>query len=391
MDDVFDIRIEKLVYGGDGLGRRDGQAVFVARAAPGDLVRVRVTNRRKGFLKAEIVDVVEPGPGRREAPCPVYGACGGCQLQHVDYATQTAAKAAMVLETLNRLAGLSLAGPVPIVSEPEHEFGYRIRATAHLARGRDRMFFGFYAEHTNRIVDVESCMLLVPELDAAWQQAHAQAALLHRVTTLELAAGDGAVSADPPIAAVPGAELTVDVDGLSYTYPPGAFFQVNRPLIGRLVRAAVADLGGTLAVDLFAGVGLFSLPLARAFERVIGVEASDRAAAAARANADRNGVHNVTFDGLPVDEWLADSSSLRGGIDAVLLDPPRAGLGPEASARLAELAPRDIVYVSCDPSTLARDLRELVSRGYGIASVEAFDLFPQTYHVETIARLRRDG
>ncbi len=388
MDEVFDIRIEKLVYGGDGLGRLDGQAVFVPMSAPGDLARVRTVERKKGYLRAELVEVLEPGAVRRTPPCPHYGTCGGCQLQHVDYAAQRSAKAAMVRETLNRLARIELADDPRVVADDAHEFGYRIRASAHIAQTRNGTFFGFHAAKSNHVVDVPSCMLLVPELDAAWRRARESAASLHRLDTLGLDAGDNAVSADPPIAAVPSSELEITVAGLTFSYPGGAFFQVNRPLLDRLVADVTSGATGDVALDLYSGVGLFSLPLARSFQQVIGVESNAQAVASARANAARNGCANVEFIESPVEEWLARSAQPV-SIDFAIVDPPRAGVGADAARRLAELAPTHIVYVSCDPSTLARDLKILLGAGYTLESVVVFDLFPQTYHIETVARLVR--
>ena len=388
MTETLEVRIEKLVYGGDGLGRVEGRAVFVSGTAPGDLVRARVVEQKKGFARAELVEIVEPGPSRREAPCPVYGRCGGCQLQHVDYATQVEAKTAFVRETLERIGRLTLPGEVRMHADPSHEFGYRVRATAHLAATREGVIFGFFGARSHRIVDVESCPLLVPDLDAAWRRARAERGGLHRVKTLDLAAGDSQVATDPPIAAVGGAELETEIEGVRYRFSPSVFFQTNRHLLGALVRGATeGEETGGLALDLFAGVGLFAIPLARRFERVVAVEGDSRAAAFTRANARANDASAVDVVVEPVEHWLEREPVEPGSIDHALLDPPRAGLGLDATRALARLAPRRVVYVSCDPSTLARDLRVLVDAGYTLESVDAYDLFPQTYHVETIAKL----
>ncbi len=389
MSEIIEMRIEKLVYGGDGLGRVEGRAVFVPGTSPGDLVRARVVERKKSFLRAEVLDVLEPGPARRTPPCPLAGECGGCQFQHVDYGAQIAAKGEFVRDALARIGRIDFAGDIPVHADAEHELSYRVRATAHVVKTRDRVLFGFFAPRSHRVVDVESCPLLVPELDAAWHRARSSREKLHRVETLDLAVGDAGAAADPPVAAVGGSDLETEVAGVRYRFAPGTFFQANRPLLGSLVRVATDgdEEGGALALDLFAGVGLFAIPLARRFGRVVAVESDGRAAAFARANADANGVANMRVVAEPVESWLAGRPVAEGEVDLALLDPPRTGLGLEGARLLAGLAPRRIVYVSCDPSTLARDLRVLVDAGYGLRSVDAFDLFPQTFHVETVARL----
>jgi 23S rRNA (uracil1939-C5)-methyltransferase len=388
MNETIEIQIEKIVYGGDGLARLDGQAVFVPFTVPGDLLRARVTQRRKGYLRAEVVEIVEPGPTRRPAPCPYFGTCGGCQLQHLTYAAQLEAKAAFVREALARIGHLAWDGEIRVVGDQDHEFGYRTRATAHVAEPAGRRIFGFYELHSHRIVDVETCPLLTPELNAAWQSVREAEGSFSRLRDLELVAGDDATSASPPVAPVGGRDLTVSVGGESYGFAPGVFFQVNRFALEALVAAAVADVSsGALAVDLYAGVGLFTVPLARRFERVVAVEGDGQAAAYARENCARNGVEGVEVVSETVEDWLVQGTTDRP--DFVLLDPPRGGIGPKAAEALAELKSDRITYVSCDPATLARDLRVLVDRGYAITSVDALDLFPQTFHVETIVRLAR--
>lgn len=370
MQDTIEVHIEKLVYGGDGFGRVDGQAVFVPGTAPGDIVRARVVERKKGFIRAEPVELLEAGPGRREPPCPLFGACGGCQLQHVDYATQVAAKGEFVRETLTRIGRLEMPGPVLVHAAPDHELGYRTRATAHVARARQGRLFGFYESRSHRIVDVPSCPLFVPELDAEWQRAREPGGMPRGVTEVEIAAGD---------------ETTVG--GVRYRFGAGTFFQVNRFMLDALVEGAIGrEPGGRLALDLYAGVGLFAIPLARRFERVVAVEGNQRAADYARRNARENGAPNVEVVVEPVERWLAGAAE---GADLAVLDPPRTGLGRDGAAALARLAPSRIVYVSCDPATLARDARVIVDAGYTIESVEAYDLFPQTYHVEAIAKLQK--
>jgi len=263
-----------------------------------------------------------------------------------------------------------------------------MRASAHLARTRDGVVLGFYAAKSHHVVDIPSCPLLVPELDEAWRSAYASRADLHRLETLELAAGDTATASAPPIASIGGGDLEVAVEGIRYRFVPSSFFQSNRTMLAPLVRAVREAAGdGASAVDLFAGVGLFTIPLARRYARVVAVESDSQAAALARANAAANDAPNVEVEAVAVASWL--ERTVEGAFDLVLLDPPRTGLGLDAARELVRIAPPRIVYVSCDPSTLARDAKVLVDGGYRLEHVEAFDLFPQTFHVESVATFSR--
>jgi tRNA/tmRNA/rRNA uracil-C5-methylase (TrmA/RlmC/RlmD family) len=386
MSTSIEVRIESLAYGGDGIGRIDGRAIFVPRTAPGDLVRVRITEDRKSYLRGEVVDLVEAGPNRRDAPCRYFGTCGGCQLQHVVYPAQVEAKAGFVRDALTRIGRIDLPHPVPIHNDPSSEFGYRLRATAHAVRTRRGTIFGFYASRSHRVVDIDACPLLVAPLDDAWRTARRSVTASGIV---DLAAGDERVSVSPASEAGSGSTLEIDVGGFRYLFAADVFFQANRFMLETLVSRAVDGLGGDLAVDLFAGVGLFTLPLARGFERVVAVESDPHAIRFARDNAQRNGVANLDLRVSSVESWLEASDHAPGAIGTLLLDPPRGGVGQEGAAKIARLAPETIVYVSCDPATLARDLRVLLDNGYALREVEALDLFPQTVHVETIARLDR--
>lgn len=391
MPDTIEIRIEKVVYGGHGLGRVEGQAVFVPFTAPGDLVRARVTERAKGFLRAEVVERLESGPGRRDAACEYFGACGGCQLQHMTYETQLAVKADFVRDAIERIGRMPVPNEIVVRGTPEHEFGYRVRATAHVVQMEVGTRFGFFAEKSHRVVDVVRCPLFVPELDSAWIAARAAAESVAHARTVELAAGDGDAAAQPPVPGVGRGPVASTVGGVKYSYGPGEFFQINRPLVEALVTAAtggMSDAGG-VALELYSGVGLFTIPLSRRFAKVVAVESSREAVGFALANARANGAANIEVVGAPVERWLRSPGLAPGVVSLALLDPPRSGLGAKSARDLVRLAPRSIVYVSCDPSTLARDLRVIVDGGYRLDAIEAIDLFPQTFHVETIATLSR--
>lgn len=378
------LRIEKLVAGGDGLGRIDGVPLFVARSAPGDLVRVRLVERHADYGRAEIEEILEPGPGRRPDPVPELSRAGICDLQHLEDEWQTRLKAGAVRETLEKLGGFRLpAEPEVVKGEPWH---YRLRTQLHTevdpVTGGVRV--GYHARGTNEVLPVSRCPILVPELEALLQDLPG---LLgdKPPKRLDLAAGDpgGGVSVAPLIPGLPSGEVTVTVGDLTYGYDARTFFQGHRGLLPRLVEAVVGPWEGEAAYDLYAGVGLFTLPLARRYGRVVAVEADTNATRYVRNNARRNRISNVDVVAKAVESWLPD---LPEGVDRVVVDPPRAGLVHKVRQALLKSRPKRLTYVSCHPAALARDLRILI-RDYEIEKVTLFDLFPQTGHMETVVQM----
>ncbi|HYP28785.1 MAG TPA: class I SAM-dependent RNA methyltransferase [Blastocatellia bacterium] len=392
--DVVELEAERLSYGGDAVAHYEGLAVFIPLAAPGERLRIRITERKKSFARGVIEEIIEPSPERREAPCAYFGRCGGCQLQHLSYPAQLAAKSAFVSDALKRIGKIDWTREVEVRSS--EEFGYRTRAQVKSERVANPsegsgVRIGFHRAGSHSVIDVESCPILTPELNSALSSIRAGASA-SVPGEIELAAGDGEVGSAPLIPQGPAETVARKIGGETYTFGPSTFFQGNRFLLEELVDEAVGEESGRLAVDLYAGVGLFTIRLARAFERVIGVESDPQASSFARANLSENGVANVEFHNDRAEGWLRGFvTKIVGGEetpDLVVLDPPRAGAA-EAIEHLIDARPARISYVSCDPATLARDLRKLLDSGYEMKSVKAFDLFPQTYHVETVARLRR--
>lgn len=384
----LELRIEGLAAGGDGVGRApDGRAVFVPRTAPGDRVRVRVTRARPRFAHAETVALLEPG-ARVEPRCAAFGRCGGCAWQHVPYATQCEAKARIVEEALRRIAHLEPPGPVTVVPSPA-PYGYRSRARVLCGRGG----VGYRRRRSHEGVATAECPILAPPVERRLRELAADPPA--RPGEWDLAEGTyGGRSHRRGSSASPLA-LAVGDDVLRIS--AGVFFQANAGLHGALVRG-VADAAGTgeRALELHAGAGFFTLTLARAFARVVAVESSPAAVAdlhhnleRARASsaAPRPGAVRVLAERAEV---ALERAELREPPpDVVVLDPPRTGLEPRAVDRLADLGAERIVYLSCDPATLARDLARLARRGYAPDALRAFDLFPQTPHVEVLAALGR--
>lgn len=379
----LEVRIEKLVAGGEGLARFEAVPVFVPRSAPGDLLRVRIVERRPDYGRAEIIEILEPGRGRRPDPVPELSGTGVCDLQHLDDRVQPILKAEAVRETLQRLGRLTVPAGSPLFTgEP---WGYRLRTQLHTesdpAAGGVRV--GYYARGTNDVIPVARCPLLVPELEellAALPQ-HLGASAPQR---LDLAAGDDrAVTVSPLVPGLPHGEVSTQVGEITYAYDARCFFQSHRGLLPRLVETTVGSWEGELAVDLYAGVGLFSLPLAGRYRQVIAIEADQIGARYARLNAKRNHLGGVEVVNQSVETWLP---RLPADVDRLILDPPRSGLTPRARDVLMARRPARMTYVSCHPAALARDLSYL-QEGYDIESVAFIDLFPQTGHMEVVVQM----
>jgi 23S rRNA (uracil1939-C5)-methyltransferase len=379
--DELDLDIEKIVAGGDGFGRFGGLPVFVARSAPGDRVRVRIVERRPQYARAEILEVLEAGPGRREPPCPHFSDCGGCDLQHLGDELQTELKVEAARETLLRLGGLSLPEEQSVFHS--QAWGYRLRSQVHL-ESEPRVRVGYFARGSNRLVEISQCRILAPELERFVLALHGN--LGDRVPArIDVAVGDeGKVTCAPPVSDLPRGPVEIAVGDHRYQYDARTFFQGHRGLLKTLVDVVLGHASGEEAWDLYAGVGLFTIPLAARYERVQAVESDRVAVRYLMKNARRAG--NVHVEAVTESAESA-VRRLPPGIDRVVVDPPRAGLGFRVRAELFDRHPREITYVSCHPAVLARDLKHLCRR-YSIQRVDFLDLFPQTGHIEVVAQLR---
>jgi 23S rRNA (uracil1939-C5)-methyltransferase len=415
--DIYDLTIEKIVYGGDGLGRINGQAVFVPFAAPGDQLRVRITALERNLARGEITEIIAPSTLRRAAPCQYFGVCGGCQLQHLDYPAQLATKAEFIRESLRRMGGIDWQEKIEVLAADE--LGYRSRAEIKVGHGDAEtrihgaqesatlrrlvpasprpLLIGFFKANTHDICEVTECPILLPAANAALQELHKPPNLLpSRATRVYLTVGDDQTLATPATGenardAEIDAQGTVQqtIAGIKYSFGVRTFFQSNRLLVEQLVLTAVANTNGKVAFDLYAGAGLFSLQLAKSFAQVYAVEGSKISSQHGLKNAQANRIHNVIYEAMSVEAWLKFQAPKLPRPDFLLLDPPRAGAGEAVIQRLLALQSPRIHYVSCDPTTLARDLKLLTKAKYKIDSITALDMFPQTYHVETVVKLTR--
>ncbi len=378
-----------MVYGGDGLAFHEGRAVFVPFAAPGDRLLVQITADGKDYLRGAIVEILEPSNCRRAAPCAYFGTCGGCQLQHLNYSTQLQAKVEIVRESLRRISKIEWPGAIETISGPE--WGYRIRAQLQVVSAGERPRVGYFQAGSHTLCDIDECPILCEELNECLGEIRSQPyEQLKNLTQIWLVAGsDRSCAADPPLTGGGASHARLQIGQWQYEVSPRSFFQANRFLMGQLIARVLGEHRGRSSLDLFSGVGFFAIPMAARFETVWGIEEDRRTITLARQNATFNGSKNCRFTLAKVEDWVLRATRRQSHFDLVVIDPPRMGLSRRVTRGLGMLAPPRLVYVSCNPTTFARDLGRLQLESYRLESLTAIDLFPQTYHVEIIAQLNR--
>jgi 23S rRNA (uracil1939-C5)-methyltransferase len=423
------VTLEKPVYGGSCLAHAGGKAVFVPLTLPGEEARVHFTETKSGYATAEVDEILSASPDRVAPVCPYFGACGGCNYQHASYAAQLAFKQAILRETLER-GGVSV--PAQISALSGDPWGYRNRIRLAFDDAGNPSYRG---RRSHAMIPVRECPIAAPLLiqaaltfaECAGAVAHAlkpteialftnadESSLLLTITTADAAKvpfEQLAQALKKSLPVLKGIELVMETEegrqprvlaqwgaaslvyraaGFGYRVDHGAFFQVNRWLVDALVAAVLADHKGALAWDLYAGVGLFARQLTARFDRVVAVESAPASTQALAANLKGTRgapVRSATLDFLRRPQ--AKGNTTQAVPDLIVVDPPRTGLGSETTKLLAKIAAPALVYVSCDPATLARDLAALIASGYAIHSITVADLFPQTFHLETVVHLRR--
>lgn len=418
----FEFSPVKLVYGGDALGFDAGRTILTPLVLPGERAEVEEVRRQKGVVHARPLRILQPSTGRIQPHCPYFGRCGGCQYQHMPHVAQLKAKSEILRETLRRLGQVKWDGPISVHAGPE--WNYRNQAQLKIGRQADgTLALGFFAAESNTLVPIDACPILSPRLNAllavlrvppwidalaqgreldlladdrdekvmltlggSWDQQSAEAlaqkclAELGGVATLAFAQNEKVQVFGEP-------RFTYRVGEFAYRVSPTAFFQSARFMLPELVKAVTTEQSGAWAMDLYAGVGLFTLPLAQQFDQVIAVEAHPQAAADLAANAQAAAGKKIRTIPGAASDFLRRCAQREP--DLVVMDPPRAGVGVATLKLLLALQPRRVLYVSCSPPTLARDLGFLLNHGYNLEGVELFDCFPQTYHIESLVRLSR--
>ena len=412
LTEIQRVRIEKLVYGGDGLGRLpDSRAVFVPFTLPGEVVELQIVQEGKKFARGKLISVLESSPARIQPRCRHFGTCGGCHYQHIAYDAQLQVKFSILEDQLRRLGGFLTPSISGITASPD-PWNYRNQMQFHPAPEGG---LGFMDIESKSVVPIQECHLPTEGLNALWPQIDLGAETgLSRITLREdsfgelmlvLEGGDELgpeLSLDLPVSVcylkpdgscltLAGQDqLTYQVLGRQLSLSPESFFQVNLGVAEKLVEYVLARLPQAPALntlELYAGAGLFSLFLAERSHELIAIESSPSACYDFANNLDA--YDNVRLYEGPVEEVLPALIDDLPSLDLVLLDPPRAGLHPKARESLEKLASEHIIYISCEPSTLARDLKHLCEAGYQLTDVHLFDMFPQTYHLETVAILQR--
>lgn len=384
---VIEVTIERILPGGLGLAHAGGKTLLVSLAAPGDRVLAKIEREQGRVAFASIQEIIAPSPVRIAPPCPYFGRCGGCDFQQLSYDAQLNAKVEIIRDCLHRIARIDFSDEIPMTPSPDI-WNYRSRAQWQHDPQRRRL--GYFERASHNVCDVAECPVLAPELATAFKNLREQmkeGLLPDGLTEFQVVAGDEGAALAPGLPDQPMREVIRVISGHRYRFSAEGFFQINHSLLEALIAAATKGAAGQLAIDLYCGAGLFTLPLAQQFERVIGVEANASAIDFAQRNAADANLDNVTLEVSTVAEWLEGNSREFAPVDFVLLDPPRAGAEAGAINGVLALSPRHISYVSCDPATLARDLKELLAGGYELNSVDAFDMFPQTHHVETVVHL----
>ncbi len=384
--EILEVAVEKIVPNGFGLAFAENLTVFVALAVAGERLRVKIYQLKGKTAFAEIVEIIEPSNHRVAPECVYFGRCGGCNFQQIDYETSLETKVGIIRDCLSRIGKIDWTAEIPIIPSPK-SYNYRARAAWHIDTRRRKI--GYFQRNSHQVIDVETCPILTPELQTTLDDLRREIeweSFWSEIVEIEAANSGQDVSIYSNEIVAPSDEISFLAKGNRYFYNANSFFQGNPFLIESLIETAVKDAKGKTALDLYCGVGLFTLPLAENFTKVIGVEGNERAVDFARKNIEQARIEHAQIFRENVGDWLAENAKDLQEIDFVLLDPPRSGTEKETIENLLKIKPKEISYVSCEPATLARDLR-ILSESYSIESITALDLFPQTHHVETIVRL----
>jgi len=412
------VTFEKFVFGGDCLGRLpDGRAVFVPFALPGEVAEIEITESKERFARGRVVNLLKSSPDRLEAPCPYFSMCGGCHYQHIDYTQQLNLKRELVKDQLARIGKLSNVPDIQITASPL-PFGYRNQVQFHPTNLNNEEIIpslGFKRANSDEVLPIKKCLLVPDEINQLLAQIELEPySDLSRITmridsdgelmlifsgesdeppdlSIELPVSSAYLSPDGQSYSLSGNDaLIYTVLGKEFLISPESFFQVNLPVAEAMlchVLALIEKQHGMNILELYSGAGLFTRFLAPHAIQLTAIESSPSACFDFVSNLDE--FDNISLYEGAVEDILPGIVAEIKPVDLVVLDPPRAGLNVKARQALIDLKPQEIIYISCDPSTLARDLKHLIEAGYELENIHAFDMFPQTAHVETMTVLRR--
>lgn len=429
MSDLIEVEIEKLVYGGSGLARLEtGQAVFVPGVLPGERAVVRITRKRKGFLEAEFVEILKPSKDRVGLPCGGEKQLTGATWPHIAYPAQLSYKQEILLDSLKRLGGLVPRRPLPMIPSPQTEH-YRLRTQFNVRASGGRQRIGFFRQGTYELIEVEDAFLLHPLINNVLGNIRAMSERLPPLKEIHinvspsneahlLLFGGAAAYPDmreffaalkravPEVVGITGFAdrrkefalgrnyLELEIEGVTLRATEGNFYQINWAQNRNMVRTVLefAELTGHETVlDLYCGIGNFSLPLSKRSKAVIGIESGYSAMEDAKLNAERNNVTNAEFIADDVQKGLKTLMKRKMRAELIVLDPPRAGAELKVLERILAFVPQKIIYISCNPATLGRDLKFFHLFGFRLDRLQPVDMFPYTYHIECVAEMKREG
>ena len=379
--DRFTLEIESVAFGGHGVGRVDGFVIFVPFTAPEDVVEVEIVERKKKFARGRLLKIIEPSPQRTEPLCLYYGRCGGCSYQHIDYEYQMKIKQRQVQEAFSRIGGMIQPQVSEVIPSPRI-YGYRGKAQLHAVKKTGGFQLGFMDVSGGRIVDIEHCDIMDETINEQIQQIRIKGDVSFDNDDLVFWSGPKDNSDEAIVRVVKDREFLI---------PRTGFFQANLYLTDRMVAEVCSLVGekkrGTI-IDACCGSGLFSIFLAPYAQRMVGVEINEKSVKFARINAERHAIQNAEFICGDIEGVLNDQIRKKDAVDLIILDPPRTGLSPETLTAISSLESQDIIYVSCNPATQARDIKILNEHGYELQILQPLDMFAQTEHIEIIGLLR---
>jgi 23S rRNA (uracil1939-C5)-methyltransferase len=407
------VQIEKLTFGGAGIGRVGGKAIFIRGGIPGEVLEVKITKEKGRYAEAGIEEILRPSSERTLPPCPVFGRCGGCQWQHIAYPSQLRYKEVILKETLERIGGLKGVEIEPIVPSPK-EYGYRNRVTLSTWGQKGKRYVGYHEGKSRGRVAIEGCPISSRPIDRAiFRLAKSLiGAPRYPLKRIHIASDEGTAYVDlvpvwkngskwlSSIRNHLGEEILIsggkeefefNLLGLRFRSAPSVFIQANKEVNELLVQTVGewANLRGHERVlDLYCGIGNFSLHVAKNARDVVGVDVNARSVSLANKSAEANSITNAVFDASPSELFIEEAVGRGNKFDLIILDPPREGAKGILKG-ISKLSPERIIYVSCNPPTLARDLKVLTELGYRTLKIRPFDMFPQTYHIESVALVSR--
>lgn len=423
---MIEVIVEKLVYGGKGLARHNSLTIFIPGVIPGEKVAIEIKRKRKGFVEADLIGIINPSPDRVLPPCKGDEECTGTQWTFIPYPLQLRIKEEILLETLKKIGDIEPRKTLLIIPSPVTDY-YRLRVQFNVKYRDSIPIIGFFREGTHYLIEIKNGFLLHPLINRTLDSIRKIADKLPPLKEIHMNVspeGEGVILflidlENPPslepvfetikkdikeVVGVTGYArrkkyevlgrnfLILKLDDLTFQSTEGNFFQVNWEQNKNMIKSLLdlAELKGNERVlDLYSGIGNFSLPLAKRVERVIGIESGYSASEDARKNAESNGIKNIEFICEDVRKGLKSLIEKKEREDLIVLDPPRAGATKKIIDRIIALSPEKILYVSCNPTTLARDLSWLKEGGYLINRLQPIDMFPHTYHIETIAEMVR--